>query len=102
MGRGSDRVVAVQVHINGRPYRVEGNTISGAQLRALAVPPIGPESDLFVERPGLAQDELIQDGQTVTLEEGMHFFSAPRTITAGATFGSGPHPRRQHCGQRLD
>jgi hypothetical protein len=75
---------AITIHIDRKPYRVTEREMTGQQLRALAEPPIGPDRDLYEVVPGPGDDRLIGDTETVALHEGIHFFSAPRTITPGA------------------
>jgi hypothetical protein len=62
---------------------VDRDTMTGAELRALATPPIGPERDLFEVVPG-GTDRKIEDGHPVTLRNGMRFFTAPSHINPGA------------------
>lgn len=58
--------------------------MTGAELRKLAEPDIGPDRDLWQQVPGPADDLLINDDQEVKLENGMHFYSAPKTINPGS------------------
>lgn len=70
------------IHLDRQEYRVPGPTITGAQLRALPKPPIGPDFDIYEEVPG-GEDKLIEDATVVELKNGMHFFSVPKTINPG-------------------
>jgi hypothetical protein len=46
---GKDRF---QIQIDRVHYTVESEALTGAELRALVVPPIGPDRDLFEVVPG--------------------------------------------------
>jgi hypothetical protein len=78
-GKGHDKVT---IHIDKDTFQVEQKSMTGAELRGLPAPPIGPERDLFQVVPG-ADDVPIADDQSVELKDGMHFFTAPSTITPG-------------------
>jgi hypothetical protein len=71
------------IQIDRQHYKVEAEALTGAQLRALVAPPIPPERDLFLVVPGT--DRKITDTETVTLEDGMRFFTAPGKINPGAS-----------------
>ncbi|MEX1245271.1 MAG: multiubiquitin domain-containing protein [Thermoanaerobaculia bacterium] len=73
----------IPITIDRKPYKAPKSPMTGAELRALADPPIGPDRDLYLEVPGRGQDPIIQDNQSVDLKEGMHFYSAPKTINPG-------------------
>jgi len=70
------------IHIDKAEFRVEGPTITGAQLRSLPPAPIGSEFDLYEEVPG-GEDVLIREDTVVTLRNGMQFFTAPANINPG-------------------
>lgn len=72
----------VVIFIDRVQYRVQGDDLSGEQIRHLVQPPIGPDRDLWLEVPG-GSDEKIEDSQIVELRNGMHFFTAPATINPG-------------------
>jgi len=78
-GHGHEEQV---IHIDRREFKVPGPTITGAQLRQLPSPPIGPDFDLYEEVPG-GEDKLIEDDTVVELKNGLHFFSVPKTINPG-------------------
>lgn len=59
-----------------------GSTFTGSQLRGLVDPPIADDRDLYQEVPG-DEDLLIADDASVTVRNGMHFFSVPKTINPG-------------------
>jgi hypothetical protein len=73
----------ISIIIDRKEYKVEGPTLTGAELRQVASPAVGDDYDLFLEVPG-KEDELIANDQSVALENGMHFFSVQRHITPGA------------------
>jgi hypothetical protein len=56
--------------------------MTGAQLRHLPTPPIGPERDLFEVVPG-GTDEKIGNDQVVEIRNGLRFFTAPAHINPG-------------------
>lgn len=70
------------IHIDKKLYKVSDAALTGAQLRSLPTPPISAEYDVLLEVPG-EDDEILFDDRVVLLENGMHFFSAPRNITPG-------------------
>jgi hypothetical protein len=78
-GRGDHDI---PIHIDRHQFKVDRDTMTGAELRQLPNPPIGADYDLFQEVPG-GEDQLIGDGQSVALKEGMHFFSVQRNINPG-------------------
>ena len=74
----------ITIHIDQKRYEAPKTPMTGAEIRTLARPPIGPDRDLWLVVPGPADDERIADGQSVKLRNGMHFYSAPTTINPGA------------------
>jgi hypothetical protein len=72
----------VLIHIDRHEYHVAADQMTGTQLRAVPPAPIGSERDLWLEVPG-AHDELVANDELVVLKNGMHFFTAPATITPG-------------------
>lgn len=73
----------VTIHIDKQKFKVEGESIMAEQLRALPEPDIGADRDLYLETHGHGDDKLIEAGATICLEDGMHFFTAPATISPG-------------------
>ena len=71
------------IHIDKQTFKVDAESITAEQLRALPDPDIGPDRDLYLEMHGPGEDDLIEPGTTVQLKNGMHFFTAPATITPG-------------------
>jgi hypothetical protein len=73
----------IPITIDTRPYKAPKTPMSAKELRELADPDIGADRDLWRTVPGPADDVLVNDGSSVDLEAGMHFYSAPRTINPG-------------------
>lgn len=73
----------ITIHIDRATYKVEEASLTGLQIRAIPVPAIGPEFDLYQIVPGPADDVLVGDSDVIELKEGMHFFTAPRHINPG-------------------
>jgi hypothetical protein len=74
----------IPINIDHKPLKAPKTPMTGPELRALAVPPIGPDRDLFRVVPGPADDIKIADSEEVDLAPGMHFYSAPTSINPGA------------------
>lgn len=72
----------VQIQIDHDHFTVPAGSMTGAQLRALPSPPLGPELDLWEDVPG-SNDRLIGDDEVVQLRNGQRFFTAPATINPG-------------------
>ena len=70
------------IHIDKERFEFDGTTATGAQLRSLPSPPIGPDRDLFEDVPGGA-DRRIDEDTVVEIRNGQHFFTAPSTINPG-------------------
>lgn len=73
------------IQIDRTPYTVPEQTMTGAQIRQIPTPPIGPERDLFEVVPG-APDRKILDTSKVQLHNGQRFFTAPGQINPGLRF----------------
>jgi Multiubiquitin len=73
----------VVIHIDRKEYKVDGDSLTGTQIRALPTPDIGPDFDLWLEVPA-GEDEKIGNNQVVKLKNGMHFFSSHSHINPGA------------------
>jgi len=67
------------IFIDQQKFDVEQTTLSGAQLKALAGKP--GDYQLFEEVPG-QPDKAISDSESVTIKDGLRFFTVPP-----ATFG---------------
>ena len=72
----------IEIHIDKKAYKVASQSLTGAELRDTAQPPIGPQYDLYEEVPG-GTDILINTAVSYALHNGMHFFTAPSTINPG-------------------
>lgn len=75
----------VTIIVEKTEYHVQRTLMSGSEIRALPVPPIAADRDLFREVPGPAPDQLVGDTDQVELKNGMHFYSVPHAIAPGAT-----------------
>lgn len=71
-----------QIRIDREHFTVSEATLTGAQLRALPDPDIGPERDLFEVVPG-GSDKKIENDAVVELRNGLRFFTAPAQINPG-------------------
>jgi len=69
------------IHIDGKQFKVDQTSMTGAQLKALA----GKDStyQLFQELQGSEPDNQIADSQAVQMSNGLHFYTLPVT-TLGA------------------
>ena len=70
----------VTVYIDHKPYHAASKTFSGAELRQLSIPPIGPDKDLFRVVSGNGDDIKIGDADVIAIDmrethQGRHFFS---------------------------
>lgn len=70
------------IKIDRTQYEVTQEALTGAQLRHLPNPPIGPDRDLFEVVPG-ASDLKIENDTAVTMRGGLRFFTAPAQINPG-------------------
>ncbi len=71
------------IKIDRTEFKVRERFRTGAQLRQLPNPPIGPDRDLFEVVPG-GSDEKIADNQEVKMRDGLRFFTAPTQINPGS------------------
>ena len=83
----------VNIQIDRKHYVADVDALTGAQLRALAEPDVGPDRDLFLVVPG-GQDQKVGDDQEIPLKSGMRFFTAPGQINPGKLV-SGHRPQRR-------
>lgn len=70
------------IKIDRTEYEVRERKRTGAQLRNLPRPPIGPDRDLFEVVPG-GSDLKILDAMEVKMRDGLRFFTAPAQINPG-------------------
>ncbi len=71
-----------EIQIDRKHFTVTEKQMTGAQLRALPSPPIGPDRDLFEAVPG-GTDRKIGDAEVVEMRNGLRLFSAPAQINPG-------------------
>jgi hypothetical protein len=71
-----------QIQIDRTHFTVTSPQLTGAQLRQLPKPPIGPDRDLFEVVPG-GSDKKIGDNDVVEMRNGLRFFTAPAQINPG-------------------
>jgi len=71
-----------KIKIDRTEYDVLERERTGAQLRQIPKPPIGPDRDLFEVVPGGA-DRKIENNDVVTMHDGLRFFTAPAQINPG-------------------
>jgi hypothetical protein len=77
-----DRPKTFEIKIDRTTYKVLEPVLTGAQLRRLAEPDIGPDRDLFEVVPG-GSDLKIEADARVEMRNGLHFFTAPAQINPG-------------------
>jgi hypothetical protein len=80
--RGDDRRV-IPIFIDDVKYDAPALQMTGAELRALPNPPIGPDRDLWLETPGPSDDILIRPELTYDVKPGSKYYPAPSTINPG-------------------
>ena len=88
--RSPDHEVGDELHpgetltivIDSKKYRAPARVMTGAQLRRLANPDIGPDFDLWQEIPG-DEDNLVGDHERIRLSNGMGFYSSSCEINPG-------------------
>jgi hypothetical protein len=78
-GKGKDP--GVEIHIDNKGYKTPSNPMTGTELKQLGGITAG--YDLWQKVPG-SDDKLINDGESVQLKNGMHFYSAPSSLNPGA------------------
>jgi hypothetical protein len=71
-----------RIQIDRTHYTVTQEHMTGAQLRQVPSPPIGPDRDLWEVVPG-GPDRKIGDAETVEIRNGKRFFTAPAQINPG-------------------
>lgn len=82
----------IQIFIDGAKYHTAAAELTGAEIRALAQPPVAEDRDLWLDIVDKL-DELIEDDQVVHLEAKMRFFSVPREINPGQRAAHHPDER---------
>lgn len=71
-----------KIQIDREHYEVLQEELTGAQIRQIPTPAIGPDRDLFLIVPGHS-DRKIEDAEVVETRNGMRFFTAPSHINPG-------------------
>ncbi len=63
------------IHVDGKEFKVEKTTLSGAEIKTL----VGKDTSyqLFLERAGGEPDLLVNDSDAVTIKNGLHFYTVP-------------------------
>ena len=70
------------IKIDRTEYVVHQSRMTGAELRQVPTPPIGPDRDLFEVVPG-HPDRKIENDTEVDISNGKRFFTAPAHINPG-------------------
>ena len=70
----------ITIYIDQKPYHAASDKFSGAELRKLCIPPIGPDKNIFRVVSGKGDDIKLGDGDMVAVnmreaKQGRHFFS---------------------------
>jgi hypothetical protein len=73
----------ITIYVNRHPFRVADQPVTGAALKELPTPPVGPDLDLVRIMHGGESDLFVRPDEVVELEDGTEFFAVPRTIMAG-------------------
>ena len=71
-----------QIQIDRAHFTVHQEDMTGAEIRQVPTPPIGPDRDLFEVVPGHS-DIKVEDTTVVEIRNGKRFFTAPATINPG-------------------
>ena len=79
----NDKPKHFDIQIDRQHFKVEAPSLTGAQIRQLPSPPIGPDRDLFEVVPG-GPDRKIADTDVVQMRDGLRFFTAPAQINPGS------------------
>lgn len=74
---------SITIHIDRTAYTVTSKRMTGQELRAVPMPPVAPDRDLWLDRVD-QQDKKITDHEVVRLRDGMRFFTAPGRINPGS------------------
>lgn len=82
MNDSAQRVPAgkITIYIDGRPYRVAPGSVPVSHLRGLIHPPVPDENDIWLDIDD-AQDRRLNNAESITLVEGMRFFTEVEPIT---------------------
>jgi hypothetical protein len=85
VGANGSSTGRITVYVNRHAFRVPDKPVTGAMLKELPTPPIGPDLDLIRIMHGGESDLFVRPDEVVELEDGTEFFAVPRTIMAGST-----------------
>ena len=80
--QGNAKESKFQIQIDRVHYTVHEAQMSGAEIRAVPDPDIGPERDLFEVVPGHS-DRKIENADVIEMSNGKRFFTAPAHINPG-------------------
>ena len=83
--KGDEHPTEIPITIDKRPYKAPKAAMTGAEIRQLADPAIGPDRDLWHVGRGQGDDTKVADAQVINLEPGDRFFSAPGAINPGTS-----------------
>lgn len=81
-GNATEHPTKFNIQIDRAHFVVEKSSMTGAELRKVPNPPIGPDRDLFEVVPA-GSDRKLADTDVVEITNGKRFFSAPATINPG-------------------
>lgn len=73
-----------RIHVDREHFDVPGESITGAELRALPDPDVPADRAIWKVVPGPADDIPVEDGDAVPIKNGDRFFTAPKVIAPGA------------------
>jgi hypothetical protein len=75
-----NRVPKVAIHIDGERYKLPAGPTPVEYLRQLTDPPVPAGKDIWLDIED-AQDEILDDGGTIDIVDGMRFFTEIEPIT---------------------
>lgn len=70
------------IYIDGTKYHLQGDKLTGTQLRLVPSPPVSADRDLWLDIVD-ELDQLVEDDQVVDMEPNMRLFTVPRVINPG-------------------
>jgi hypothetical protein len=70
----------ITVHIDQRPYRHAATSVTPADIRRIAQPPIADDRQIWLDILD-DLDQVLNEGEPIQLCDGMHFFSDLPAIT---------------------
>jgi hypothetical protein len=72
-----------EIKIDRTMFKVQQEVLTGAEIRRLPEPDIGPDRDLFEVVPG-GSDIKIEADARIKMRNGLRFFTAPAQINPGS------------------